>query len=45
VQHFPLENRGIFIHIKGDVSLKVYYIEENELRGNPLQEEKKKKEN
>ena len=29
VQHFPLVNRSIFSHIKGDVSLKVYYVERN----------------
>lgn len=38
VQHFPLEKRGIFSHIKGDVALKVYFVEENGLGGNPLKE-------
>lgn len=45
VQHFPLEKRGIFSHIKGDIALKVYYVEENGLGGNPFTEEKENKEN
>lgn len=28
VQQFPLEKRGIFSHIKGDIALKIYYVEE-----------------
>lgn len=34
VQRLPLEKRGIFSHIKGDVALKVYFVEENGIRGN-----------
>eukprot|EP01018_Ginkgo_biloba_P034391 Gb_34570 [translate_table: standard] len=40
VQHFPLEKRGIFSHIKGELGLKVYYVEEK--GGNPSKESKEK---
>eukprot|EP00252_Welwitschia_mirabilis_P012246 TRINITY_DN271_c0_g2_i1.p1 TRINITY_DN271_c0_g2~~TRINITY_DN271_c0_g2_i1.p1 ORF type:complete len:973 (+),score=154.53 TRINITY_DN271_c0_g2_i1:315-3233(+) len=29
VQQYPLEKRGIFSHIRGDISLRIYYIEDN----------------
>lgn len=41
VQHFPLEKRGLFSNIRGDISLKIYTVEE---KGGNLNEAEKIKE-